>query len=261
MKLQVLMSCMYQTDATIINKSGVQTDVLVVNQCNEDKVEEFDFTNRAGKVCHAKMIYTTERGLSRSRNMALKNATGDICLICDDDEMLETDYEQSILDAFEKVENVDMIAFRLNYSKKKFAEKPYSVSKFLAGTISSVQIAFYRCKVLEKNVWFDEKMGSGTGNGGGEEVKFLFQLISSGLTMEYQPVLIATVADGKSLWFNGYNEKYFVDRGWVSRRIYGTFWGYVYIWYSSVKHYGLYRNTFPWLKILFCYHKGFLEKR
>ena len=83
MTFNILISCMHEKDTSIIERSNVQSDVVVVNQCDLDSVEEFDFVNKKGKTCHAKFINTTERGLSRSRNMAICNAWGDVCLICD----------------------------------------------------------------------------------------------------------------------------------------------------------------------------------
>ena len=111
MKLVVLISCMQQKDASIIERTGVQTDVVVVNQCDRDCVKEFDFVNNKGRTCHAKFICTTERGLSHSRNMAIQNAWGDYCIFADDDETLSDGYEQVILSAFERQPKADIIAF------------------------------------------------------------------------------------------------------------------------------------------------------
>ena len=69
MTVQVLISCMHQKDAGIIRRSNIQSDVVVINQCNENRREDFTFRNRKGEECKAIVIYTTERGLSRSRNM------------------------------------------------------------------------------------------------------------------------------------------------------------------------------------------------
>ena len=93
MTLNLLIACMHEKDTSIIKRSNVQSDVVVVNQCDHDSVEEFDFLNKKGITCHAKFINTTERGLSRSRNMAIENAQkADVCYICDDDEYLVDDY-------------------------------------------------------------------------------------------------------------------------------------------------------------------------
>ena len=83
MNLEVLLSCMYQEDMGIAVRARVQSDLLIINQCNKNGIDEV-----TDGVHHIRMISSTERGLSKSRNMALENACGDICLICDDDEII-----------------------------------------------------------------------------------------------------------------------------------------------------------------------------
>jgi len=261
MNLSVLISCMHQKDWSIVGRSNVQTDCVVVNQCDYDKVEEFTFVNKEGHTCKAKFISTTERGLSRSRNMAIKNAVSDICLLCDDDGVLEDNYNETILNAFNKHPEIDIFAFKLNYSKKVFSDVCYKVKRFSSARISSQQIAFRRTTVLKTKILFDEKMGSGSGNGASEENRFLFQLISCGMQMMYYPVLIATIKDGDSLWFNGYTDKYFIDRGWSSRRIYGPVYGYLYLWYHLIRHYDTYIKHISLNHLLLYLHKGFFERR
>ena len=65
MELEILLSCMHQEDMSIIEKSRITGDVLIINQTDEEK-------EVSGKTKHgtARMICTRERGLSRSRNMA-----------------------------------------------------------------------------------------------------------------------------------------------------------------------------------------------
>ena len=260
MKLEVLISCMHQKDASIINRSNIQSDVLIINQCDEEKTEEFLFKNNKGKDCKCRIIYTKERGLSRSRNMALRNATGDICLVCDDDEVLESDYVENIIEAFEDNKNKDIIAFRLNHPKKNYPMKPYNVGLLGSAKIGSVQIAFRKSKIYNK-VWFCEKMGSGTGNGGGEENKFLVDCIRKRLKIMYVPALIGSVAQTQSMWFNGYTEKYWVNRGWVAKMIYGPILGYIYLWYTLIIRSKKVDKTNKWSNHLIWLHKGFIEKR
>ena len=45
MKLNVLISCMHETDTSIVARSNIQTDAVVVNQCDTNSVIEYDFTN------------------------------------------------------------------------------------------------------------------------------------------------------------------------------------------------------------------------
>ena len=238
MTLTVLISCMYQDDVSIISRSNVQTDVVVVNQCNCDKVDEFDFLNKYGRKCHAKFICTTERGLSKSRNMAIDNAWGDVCQICDDDEVLPDDYEDIILQAYRENKGVGVITFALN---RLDTAKSYPVARMSLGfkeilRTSSLQVTFLRNLLREAHIHFDEKMGSGTGNGGGEENRFLLDCRKAGFKMVYIPKVIATVNAGESKWFKGYTEKYFRDRGWSSRRNLGLVKGYLFVIYNWFHH-------------------------
>lgn len=83
-----------------------------------------------------------------------------------------------------------------------------------------------------------------------------------GFEMWYCPGIIATISKGDSKWFKGYTEKYFRDRGWISRRNLGLFWGLLFAWYNAVSHRKLYtKDGLNLFKILLNMHKGFLEKR
>lgn len=231
MRVQVLVSCMNQQDRSIIKRSNIQTDVIVVNQCNDDAVSEYDYINKKGETCHVKFINTTERGLSRSRNMAIANATGDLCLICDDDEVLDDNYAETIVHGFEANPQFDIIAFKLDFSELTFSDTEYKVNYLNAGRLASVQMAF-RNNELIRSTPFNVKMGSGTGNGCGEENKFVLDCLKKGAKIKYIPSLIAHVASGGSLWFEGYTEKYWTDRGWIAKMLYGKFWGVIYMIYQ-----------------------------
>ena len=236
MRLNLLISCMHQNDMSIIERSNVQSDVIVVNQCNRDSIEEFDFINKFGRICHAKFINTTERGLSRSRNMAISYSWADICLICDDDEIMDDNYEETILRAYRENPNTALIAFALiREDNGKTYPKYNSVLGFkqILKT-SSLQITFAREKIIKYGIKFDEKMGSGTGNGGGEENMFMFSLRRHGLKMLYNPAIIATINPGTSQWFDGYNQKYFENLGWTDRRVFGSFVGLIYLLYWPI---------------------------
>ena len=52
---------MHQHDKSILTKSNVQSDVVVVNQCDTDSVEEFDFVNKYGQTKHCIFVSTTQR--------------------------------------------------------------------------------------------------------------------------------------------------------------------------------------------------------
>lgn len=259
MQLEVLISCMFQDCSKLIKQSNIQTNVLIINQCNEEGYEEFYFTNKKSATCLARIYHTTERGLSRSRNMAIAKAQGDICLLCDDDETFCDCYEEDIINTFTHHPNTDIIAFRLTRSTKEDGNKSFRINYFTSPKISSIQIAFLRKSCL--NVRFDEMMGSGTGNGGGEENKFLLDCLNSGLKALYIPVLIGSVTPTQSQWFQGYSPKYMRDKGWAIRRTYGFFWGACYLLYFTLSKHKKYREKMSLLTTITALYKGYFEKR
>lgn len=257
--MEVLVSCMYQHDFGIVQKSGINSNVLIINQCDNDQYVEVVGDN--GRTI--RMISTTERGISKSRNMALSNAMDNICLFCDDDEKLNPDYETIILNAFEDNPQADLIAFWVDIPSKKgkYLNKSKRIKYIDALKISSVQIAFRRERICNNHIQFDILMGSGTNNGGGEEVKFLFDCLRKGLKILYVPHLIGSVAQTDSRWFHGFTPRFMRNQGWSSRRIMGPFWGYIYVFLFIFRKFHLFKNDCSFLRALKEIHIGFFEKR
>lgn len=261
MKVQVLVACMNQSDFSIVKRSNIQTDAVVVNQCDKDEIHEFDFQNAQGKTCHVKFINTTERGLSRSRNMAIRNALGDICLICDDDELLEDNMEQIVVDAHKKHPDEAIITFALKRKEHRYPVSEMRVNIKQILRTSSVQITFKRKPILDKQLRFDVIMGSGTGNGAGEECKFLMDCKRSGLNAYYVPKEIATVISENSQWHNGYSKKYFKDFGWNARRILGFSLSIPYVIYWCFVRSSYHKVGMNKFKIFRYSVQGLFEKR
>lgn len=265
MKLSVLISCMYENDTSIIERTKVQTDVVVVNQCDTNDTKEFDFINRKGEKCHAKFISTTERGLSRSRNMAIANAAdADVCLICDDDEELEYGYENLILEGYVRNNDADFIAFRIDWDERGHT---YPMRRKKLGLVnllrtSSQQISFKKSAAIDNQLQFDPKMGSGTGNGGNEEIKFLMDARRAGLKLYYEPALIAKIQKGgDSKWFNGFDRSYLVNLSWSNRRALGNVLGGIYMISYCFTHTSLYKGQMNFLGMLGASFEGYMQKR
>mgnify|MGYP002507923489 CR=1 FL=1 len=256
MNLEVLLSCMYQEDMGIAVRSRIQSDLLIINQCdNNESMETICDGHRI------RMVSTTERGLSKSRNMALENASGDICLICDDDEIFEDGYKEAILNVFEEMPQADVITFALHHPRRRFPDHRKRLGYVGALKSCSFQIAFRRERVVEKGIRFDVEMGSGTGNGGGEENKFLMDCLREGLVLWYVPVVIATVGQESSQWFKGHTNRFFRNRGWVNRRLLGLLGALAYDVYYSVVKYSHYRKDNGFWNALYYQVAGTFEKR
>lgn len=256
MNLEVLLSCMHQEDIGIVARSHVQSDVLIINQCDKDSVLA---TTVGGH--HVRMISTTERGLSRSRNMALEYAHADICLLCDDDEVFEEGYREAILRAFRERPDADVITFALRHPRRRFPTRRKRLGRIGALKSCSLQIAFRRKRVLQKGIRFDVRMGSGTGNGGGEENKFLLDCLRGGLSLWYVPVVIATVGQQGSQWFEGHTDRFFRNRGWTNRRLLGLAGALAYDVYYSIAKYPHYKRDNSFRNALYHQLAGTFEKR
>ena len=107
-KFQVLLSAMGLADESYLDTLNVKSDAVIINQCDRDSKKTVE-RNIDGKITHVTYIESTERGLSRSRNMALKNAEADICILCDNDVEYVDGYEDIILKEFKDNPEADII--------------------------------------------------------------------------------------------------------------------------------------------------------
>lgn len=242
MNIEVLISCMHQTDNSIIERSNIQSNVVVINQCNEENYQEFTFLNQFGTVCDVLYISTTERGLSKSRNMALRNSSGDICLICDDDEILYDDYIAKIKQAFLDNPDSDVIAFEISNTGKIYPQKKKSIGYIGALRLASWQLAFKRNSIINNNICFDESLGSGVSKAGGEENMFLYNCLEKGLKITFVPITIGRMIESESQWFHGFTKEYFFDRGIMTRKLMGMKFALLYALYYIIRKYPQYKK-------------------
>ena len=238
-KFAILLSCMHEKNKEIIIRSNIKSDCVIINQCDENSKEKISIDKN--KTCL--WINSTERGLSKSRNMAIKNIKADICLIADNDEIFDNDVEEKILRAYKEIPKADIIIFNLHNKTAKLKNKIYKLSRLETLKVASWQITFKRNSIVTNNIEFDIKLGAGSGNGAGEENKFLLDAYDKGLQIYHYPINIATMIENKSTWFSGYDEDYFYKRGVSTRYILGFWLSFVYAVYFLIFKYEEYKNN------------------
>lgn len=234
MKLEVLMSCMNQSNFTLTEKMNLTTDILIINQTNENRYDE-----RIVNGSKQRMISNTQKGLSKSRNELLLNMNGDIGIICDDDVVYERNYEKIILEAFEKLKDADIIVFNINRMNskvipRKLMTKIKKAPKYR--NYSSVQIVFKKESFYKNNLFFNINFGTGGKYSAGEESLLLRLANKKNLKIYEYPSIIATVDDSTSTWFKGYTEKFFYDKGAWLKEAYPKIW-FIFMWYFVLKFY------------------------
>ena len=104
--MEVLLSAMFLESWDYINTLNITTDVTIINQCDIDNSITLNDSGR-----RIQFISSTQRGLSRSRNMAISNARDNICIICDNDIEYVKDYSKIITNAYSRHPDADVIVF------------------------------------------------------------------------------------------------------------------------------------------------------
>ncbi len=258
MKIQVLLSCMHQVDHTIVKRTNIQTDAVVINQCDRNEITTYQFSNKLNQICNVIFVSTIERGLSKSRNMALKYATGDICIICDDDEILCDNYEEIISNVFQN-NKIDFATLVINKKNRIYPNKKFCINKIRALTMSSYQICFRLKSIIDKGIRFNERFGSGVSKAGGEENLFLFSCLKSGLHGMYYPISFGEMIESESQWWKGFTKEYFYDHAILSKALWGRVIGLCYIVYTLFDKYPMYKNDISFYKAFKAYLKGYLS--
>ncbi|WP_243120386.1 glycosyltransferase family A protein [Clostridium paraputrificum] len=247
MELNILISCMFNDPIKLIDNSNIDCNAIIIDQCDNNFKKNMTINGK-----NIKYYQTTERGLSKSRNMAIKKSNGDICLICDDDELFVDNLEEIICNAYEDIPDADIIIFSIGNYPKSIKKTIHEMKKLELLKVSSWQISFRRNSVLNSGVLFDQNIGSGTGNGGGEEIKFLLDCYKKGLKIYFVPENICDVNHNESQWFFGYNENYFVQRGATTCYYMGNVLAFFYGIYFVMTKRNLYKANLSSFKALKC---------
>lgn len=249
-KVEVLMSIMSQNAEEIIKRTNIKSPAVVVNQCDRN-----DRKNIIINEYNVNYIDTTDRGLSKSRNLAIQEAKGDYCLLCDDDEVLDDDHVEKIEASFRKYTDADIICFIITRDKKKYPQHNLRINYLNSLRISSVQMVIKRTSIINNNIKFDENFGAGSPNGAGEENIFMFDCLKKNLKIYYVPVVIGKLLPSESTWFTGFNKDYFLKRGRIFRRLFGSF-GYIHSIYFAISKYKRYKNNVSFLQAIDLLYKG-----
>jgi len=163
-------------------------NVLIINQSDENQLLS-DYEK-------VRVINVNEKGLSKSRNLAIRSATKKICLIADDDVVYFPNFDKEIITAFNQNSDATIITFNhqreglnkpQNSSQNTFSHSLKSICK-----VCSIEIAFRLDVIKKNNLIFDENFGLGSYFETAEEYLFLRNAIKLKLNTLFCPFLIVT---------------------------------------------------------------------
>ena len=212
-KFEILCVTMHQNDFSKLSEMNIHSNVVFANQSNITNYEEFHFDGNI-----AKMITTNTRGVGINRNLSLMYASGDICLLSDDDMCYVDNLEEIVCREFEENSKADVIIFNVETDKNcvrpqiKYT-KTRKVRKFERMPWGGVRIAFRLSSVRKANVFFTTLFGGGAIFASGEDSLFLKDLKKAGLNFYVSKKNIGRVSFETSSWYSGRDEKLFYSRG------------------------------------------------
>lgn len=216
------MSVMHQNDRTIVRKSNIRSEAIIINQA--DKFEKEEFIHN-GELIH--LFTFDEKGVGLSRNNALMRADADIVLFADDDIRYMDNYKDLVIGAFNDNPDADIIMFNLSSTNP---DRPSgdNLKKKRIRRYNSLKYGTYRMaarldSLRSKNLYFSLLFGGGAKYLSGEDSLFIYDAISSGLKIVALPVEIGVVSHGASTWFDGYTERFFHDKGALFYHLSPTF--------------------------------------
>jgi glycosyltransferase involved in cell wall biosynthesis len=183
--------------------------ILIINQTEKNTILTSSYPN-------IRVVNSFEKGLSKSRNLAFKNAIGKILVIADDDIAYEEGFRTNIVKAYNEFTEAAVISFCVVNSNRDLLKKyPSRLKKnlniFDVFNTSSIEITLNK-KILDTTkVRFDENFGLGGIFELGEEAVFLSDLKKENKQLVFVPEVIVkhqqqTSSDKKEVM-----ERYYIN--------------------------------------------------
>ncbi|MCD8379203.1 MAG: glycosyltransferase family 2 protein [Lachnospiraceae bacterium] len=258
MAVEVLLSCLNQDIPALLTKTGLNGAAVVVNQCDREGSEEIVLPGGL-----ARIFYSAERGVGKSRNLALSKAQEEICIFGDEDIVYREGYAELIEAEFAKHPEADGLLFQVEVdpSRKTYQNDSFGrVGLLNCGRYPAYSMALRRQKLIDSGVWFSTLFGGGARYSNGEDSLFIRDVIKAGLKLYKTPVCIGEEQPRPSTWFTGYHEKFFFDRGVLYAFLYGRLaplWAFRFV-FAKRK---LMCQEIPWQSTFGIVLKGIKEGR
>ncbi len=168
--------------------------ILIINQTDEHQQLTSDLDT-------IRIINTETRGLPESRNLAIQNALGEICLIADDDVQYVKNFESIILDAYVNKPDAIVQTFEMTNPEGKLYRDYPNVEKHTQKSIKSVNsvvITFKPSIIRERGIFYNLHFGLGAIFGTGDEYVFMKSVLKAKVPTFFVPQIILTHPDQSS---------------------------------------------------------------
>lgn len=195
--------------------------ILIINQTQENNLLISEFPS-------VRVINSFEIGLSKSRNLGVKNAVGKIVLIADDDEIFKRDFDAVITNSFNLYPEAAAICFAIEKPdgtlfKKYTSATKEKLSQLDLFNVLSIEISLNRTVFDTLNLNFDEDFGLGSRFVMGEEAIFLSDIKDKNKQLIIEPKVIAGHPEISTDDKLNLEQRYYVQGAFLSRVLKGNY--------------------------------------
>ncbi len=169
-------------------KTSQDREVLVVVQ--NPNPSPFKVKDGANKVLELK-----NRGVAKSRNAVIENASGKYLIFGDDDITFDESAIQQLIDYFESHPECSIIMAQAvdetGVLRKSYPAKQHKLTRFNSAKAATYEMMIRVDAIKSKGVSFDESFGAGVPNFLGDEYIFITDALKKGLRGTFLPIQVA----------------------------------------------------------------------
>jgi len=169
------------------HKSEDREFIILVQNPNEESYV-FD-------VPQSKLVELKSRGVAKSRNAALKYASGKYLIFGDDDITFVEEGIIKLLQYFEENPQCSIILAQTSDEtgilRKSYPTKQHKLTKYNSAKAATYEMMIRTDAIREAGITFDENFGAGANNYLGDEYIFIADALNKGLKGVFLPVRVA----------------------------------------------------------------------
>lgn len=169
------------------HKSEDREFIILVQNPNEESYV-FD-------VPQSKLVELKSKGVAKSRNAALKYASGKYLIFGDDDITFAEEGIKTLLQYFEENPQCSIILAQTSDEtgilRKSYPTKQHKLTKYNSAKAATYEMMVRTDAIREAGITFDENFGAGANNYLGDEYIFIADALNKGLKGVFLPVRVA----------------------------------------------------------------------
>jgi len=169
------------------HKSEDREFIILVQNPNE---ESYVFN-----LPQSKLVELKSKGVAKSRNAALKYASGKYLIFGDDDITFAEEGIKTLLQYFEENPQCSIILAQTSDEtgilRKSYPTKQHKLTKYNSAKAATYEMMVRTDAIREAGITFDENFGAGANNYLGDEYIFIADALNKGLKGVFLPVRVA----------------------------------------------------------------------